>query len=1525
MSDALSHLNPTEKRALLARLLRERESPCPASFGQQRLWFLEQLEGGGLYNMTALQRLRGPLRPETLHACLKAIAQRHGVLRSRLVERDGQVWQETEPDPEILLPVEDLSPLSPARQAERVAELADQEQRLPFDLGRAPLFRCRLLRLGEHDHRWLLTVHHAVSDGWSLGVFLRELAALYPALAAGRPPSLPPLALGYADYARQQRQTLQGPELERLAGWWREHLAAAPALLELPADRPRPPRSSGLGGVVCRTLDPALTGPLKTLARQSGTSLFMVGLAAFGVLLHRLTGLNDLVVGSPVANRPRAELEPLIGFFVNTLALRLDLSGDPDFRTLLARVRATALGAFAHQELPFEKLVDELQIKRDLSRNPVFQVMFAWQRPPRLELALGDVTLELLPLARRVAKFDLAVDVWEDGPVLGSAWEYSRDLFESISVERLAARFERLLGAAVANPDQALSRLPLLDGAERRHVLADWPSETLPAPATVLDLFAADPRTTAMEDEERSLSHGELDARTTALARRLRGLGVGPETRIGLCAERSLDQLLALLAILKAGGAYLPLDPAWPATRMAQVLADAGATLLLTQPSLLAALPTGPARVLTLESLDALPDPGGPLPAPHPGQLAYVIYTSGSTGRPKGVMVSHAALAGFTRAALERYGIRRDDRVLQFASLSFDAAAEEIFPTLAAGATLVLRDEVMLADLPAFLKGCRERRLTVLDLPTAFWHRLSAHLERSGTALPASLRLVIIGGEAALPQRLAQWHSAPRPVLLNTYGPTETTVALTCRDCSRPLPDLTTTPIGRPFGQARAAVLDRHLQPLPPGVAGELCLGGPTLARGYLGRPALTAERFQPDPFATEAGARLYRSGDRARRRADGDLEVLGRLDRQLKLRGFRVEPGEIEAVLAAHPQVREAVAAVREQAGEPVLVAYATTGGDPAPDASALRAYLKDRLPHYLLPAQMLLLAELPLATTGKVDRNALPEPVPTAPGAAAPRNPGEHTLATIWAEVLGLERVGIHDNFFELGGDSILAIQVVSRAGRAGLRLSSRQLFQHQTVAELATVAAAAAPPQSEAVEPTGPLPLTPIQQWFFQRDLPDWSWFNQSLLLKTAPDLDPARLEQALAALVATHAAWRLRFRREGAGWIQQVADREDNPFFETVDLTGLEADDQRRRLEAHCARLQTTLDPERGPLLRVAWFNRGPERSGRLLLAAHHLAVDGVSWRILLEDMVAAYGGDRQAPPPPALSWGRWTELLAAHARTPELADQIGFWEQQAQPVATLPLDYPVAPETSTIGSTAQVARQWSAEDTRRLLTAPGTRIQELLLAALALALSRWSGESALRVLLEGHGREELEPDLDLSRTVGWFTTLYPLRLEIPDPTDSGDALDRVRRALGALPGNGLGYGLLRYHHPDPAIRCRLTGAGEPELSFNYLGRFDAKHAHPLLGPAPESLGPVHDPRERREQLIEVNGLVADGRLRLEWTYSRALHREDSIEDLAQAYADALVALLDRGQSATVSGTGLKRADLARLSRKLGGGR
>jgi amino acid adenylation domain-containing protein/non-ribosomal peptide synthase protein (TIGR01720 family) len=1520
-----------------------RDADLPLSYSQQRLWFLYQLEPeSASYNVPEAFRLRGALNARLLERCLNEVVRRHESLRTTFPSVDGIARQMIAPELHVPLEAINLEHIpAEAREAEAVRRASEEAQTI-FDLERGPLVRARLLRFAPDDHVALLTMHHIISDDWSSKVLFGELAALYDAFGTGRPSPLPALPIQYADFAHWQRTWLQGEELERQLDFWKRELDGSLDVLSLPADFPRPAVQTFRGATESFELSDGLSAALRRLGQQEGATPFMVLLAAFQTLLHRYSQAARINVGTPIANRNHSEVEGLIGVFINTLVMTSDFSGAPGFRQLLGRVRETALGAYAHQDLPFEMLVDALQPARDLSHSPLFQVMFVLLNTPEQTRRLPATGLELSSVEAHsgAAKFDLTLFMAEDGDRLGGTLEFNTDLFTPETARRMLGHFRQLLEAIVADPDCSVAALPLLTEAERRQMLIEWnrTAADYPAEQCVHQLFEAraeaTPDAIALECNGRRWRFRELNERANQIAAHLRKLGVGPDTRVAISTERSLEMVAGLLGVLKAGGAYVPIDPAYPAERVAWMLRDSAAPVLLTQSRLVPRLPRHDAFVVCLDadwpiiswySRQTRPS------AVRPDNLAYVIYTSGSTGKPKGALIEHRGVVNYLSWAIRAYRVAEGEGSVVHSSISFDLTVTSLFAPLLAGRPVVLAREDQGVEALAEAMFDAQNLSLVKITP--------AHLELLGQQLDAAAargrtRAFIIGGENLLPEHIAFWRAhAPHTALINEYGPTETVVGC-CVHEVRPgdcLPG--PLPIGRPIANTQLFVLDPNRQPVPIGVPGELYIAGDGVGRGYLNRPDLTAERFvelRIGSQADQSALRAYKTGDLVRWLPNGELQCLGRMDDQVKIRGYRIELGEIESALEAHPAVRAAAVVARGEAGGGKrLAAYVVLEPDANGDPDALRMHLQRQLPDYMVPALWMVLDSLPLTPNGKVDRRALPEIVREAradgePASRAPESIAERALATVWRQVLGVEAIGVDDNFFALGGDSILSIQVISRARQAGLQLTPKQLFEHPTIRDLAAVAGLGRAIEAEQGLVTGAVPLTPIQQWFFEHGFEQPAHWNQSLMLSVSGGLDRALLEATVAALLAHHDALRMRFETAGDGWRQRNAGLSTPgpgswPVVLWFDVRAAERDERGAAIEAEAGAIQRSLQLGDGPIMRVAYFDAGASDAGRLLIVIHHLAVDGVSWRILMEDFQTAYAqlrrGEPVRLPAKTTSFRQWAMKLHDHALSEQTLRELPAWRALTGAGAAPPPLPPNAPNAvnafggaNTEGSARIVHVALSLDETHALVheaqASYRAEINDLLLTALAEALTRRAGAPAVLVDLEGHGREEIFEDVDLSRTVGWFTTLYPVRLESPAGASPEAALRRVQEQLRAIPRRGIGYGLLRYlsgADADGALRTR------PDASFNYLGRMDQGLAEDgAFGPARESGGAERDPLAPRTHRLEVNGQIAGGVLQFDWSYSESLDRRETIEAAAADFMAALRRLIAHAQAGEAGG-------------------
>jgi len=1485
----------------------DRSRPVPLSYSQQRMWFLWQMEPDSpAYNVGGMARLRGVLDVGRFEAALQALIMRHETLRTTFPSVDGVACQKVSAQTGLRMDWQDFSALAEPERQQRLQQLADHEAHTPFNLETGPLLRACLVKAAEREHYLVLTLHHIVTEGWAMDIFARELSALYEAFIDERLSPLAPLPVQYLDYSVWQRQWMEAGERQRQLDYWTRQLGTEDPLLELPGDRPRPPVQSHRGELYRFDLSDDLAARVRAFNAEHGLTLFMTMTATLAVLLYRYSGQTDLRIGAPVANRIRPESEGLIGAFLNTQVLRCQLNGQMNVAELFDQVRHTVIEGQSHQDLPFDHLVEALQPPRSAAYNPLFQVMCNVQRWEfQQSRQLAGMTVEYLANDARATKFDLNLEVTDLDHRLGCCLTYSTDLFDEPRIARMAEHWRNLLEALIANPEQRLSELPLLSATEQR-ALQD--SLGIEAGAHRLDqcihtLFSQQAKARgdapALTFAGVTLSYRELDARANRLAWMLRERGVGPQVRVGLALPRSLEMVIGLLAILKAGGAYVPLDPEYPLDRLHYMIEDSGIGLLLSDAAMFDALGELPASVACWCLEDDLPVlanyPTDELPLISlPQHQAYLIYTSGSTGKPKGVVVAHGEIAMHCAAVIERFGMRPDDCELHFYSINFDAATERLLVPLLSGAQVVLRAQGQW-DAEEICGLIRTHGINILGFTPSYGSQLAQWLATQQQTLP--VRMCITGGEALTGEHLQRIRAAFQPqVFFNAYGPTETVVMPLASLAPKQLEEgAASVPIGSIIGDRVAYILDADLALVPQGATGELYVGGAGLAQGYHQRPGMTAERFVADPFARNGG-RLYRTGDLVRQRADGLVEYLGRIDHQVKVRGFRIELGEIETRLLEHESVREAVVLALDSPSGKQLVAYLVSDAEHGALRDALKAHLKAQLPDYMVPAHLIVLDSMPLTANGKLDRRALPQPDPEANRRTyvAPRNEFEQTLAAIWCAVLNVQQVGLDDNFFELGGDSILSIQVVSRARQAGIHFSPRDLFQHQTVQTLAAVATRSELICAEQGVLTGRSGLTPIQHWFFDTEIPNRQHWNQALVLKPLQLLDPHRLEQALLAVLEHHDALRLSFSQRDAQWhAEHLAVPEGGVLMQAqvrdmAQCTALFTDTQR------------SLDLQRGPLLRALLVD-GPQGQQRLLIAIHHLVVDGVSWRILLEDLQTVYrqlsDGRSVSLPAKTSALRDWSARLQAYAGNESLREELSVWQDQlAGPETVLPVARPQGSLRNRDADTVSV--RLDAEHTRQLLqqapSAYRTQVNDLLLTALARVLCRWTGHASALIQLEGHGRETLFDDIDLTRSVGWFTSAYPLRLT--PHAGQGDSIKAIKEQLRGVPHKGLGYGVLRYLADD---LCKHSMAALPsaQITFNYLGQFDQSFgADALFHPLDESAGLAHDPDAPLPNELSVDSQVYGGELVLRWTFSRERHDQQSIHELADAYLAELQSLV-----------------------------
>jgi amino acid adenylation domain-containing protein len=1469
---------------------RTSSGPAPLSFAQRRLWFLDQLEPGStFYNATAAARLVGQLDVRALETALNEIIQRHEILRTVFTAEEGRPVQIVQSRAFPNLSIVDLSELPVEISEVKAAQVCAAEAQRSFDLASGPLVRASLMRLRADEHVLLLTLHHIIGDGWSMGVCMRELAALYEAYALGRPSPLEELPIQFADFAHWQHQWSQGETFQKQLSYWKQRLADAPPLLHLPSDRSRLAIQSFSGASEQFVISRDLSEELRALSCGEGVTLFMTLLAAFQTLLFRYTGQRQILTGSPVAGRNWSETEGLIGCFLNMLVLRTDLSGDPTFRRLLGRVRELTLGAMAHQDLPFEKLVEELQLERDLSRNPLFQVMFALQNAPRIEMRLADLKMSIQRVETGTAKVDLYLSM-EDAEDLKGTLEYNTDLFDGSTARRMVGHFKNLLEDIVVNPDRCLSELTLLDQAERNQLLVHW-NETQTKYRSELCLHqlfeeqvALTPDRVAVVFEGKQLSYSQLNRRANQLARYLQTLGVAPEQRVGIFAQPSIEMLIGLLGVLKAGGAYVPLDPAYPEERLRFMASDARISVLLTQKSLVGQFPNSGVEVVFLDHDSNYAECEDNLAiAPEPANLAYIIYTSGSSGRPKGVQISHGAAVNFLSSMAKEPGLERDDVLLAVTSLSFDIAALEIFLPLVVGARIEIASREVASDGLHLAELLARSGASVMQATPATWRMMLDSGWRNAYGLK-----VLCGGEA-LPADLARQLLDAGTVLWNMYGPTETTIW----SAVKKLEDSVIS-IGRPIANTCLYVLDEFQQPVPIGVSGELFIGGNGLARGYLGRAGLTAEKFIPNPFDECAGARLYRTGDLVRYLSAGDIEYVGRIDHQVKVRGYRIEVAEIEVVLSEHERVKEAVVTAQEgENGEKRLVAYFVAEQEGLATVE-LQQYLRTRLPPYMVPSLFVRVEAMPLTPNGKVDRGALPKPEHLRPelGAeyVAARTPAEEVLAGIWSVLLRVENVGVHDNFFELGGHSLLATQVVSRVREAfGTEIAVRELFEHPTVAGLATTVEemlraglGVQAPAMVKVSREEELLLSYGQQrlWFLDQLDPASSAYNMSVGVRLRGTLDLAVLEKSFTEIISRHESLRTRF---GVVDGRPVPLIDEIPRFSlpVVDLSTLPEEER----EAEARRLakeesQQPFDLLTGPLLRASVVQLAAEEFV-LLATMHHITGDGWSLGVLIRELTTLYEAFSDGRPSPlpdlSIQYADYAHWQRGWLQGEVLAKQLSYWKQQmagAPPVLELPTDYPRPKGQSFRGAQQSIefSERLSAQ-LQQLSRREGVTLFMTLLAVWQILLSRYSGQQDIVAGSPTANRNHSETE----SLIGFFVNTLVLRTDLSGDPRFVELLRRVREvALGA------------YAHQDVPFE-KLVEELQPERDLSRSPLFQVML---VLQNAPQTTVQITSDLQVGEISLEnqtekfdltlTMSETPEGRLQSVWGYNPDLFAKSTIE-------------------------------------------
>ncbi|HEY2392078.1 MAG TPA: amino acid adenylation domain-containing protein [Candidatus Angelobacter sp.] len=1480
---------------------------------QREFWASSNLSrnGPGSHNLSHVLRFNGELRVEAMQRALETVVSRHDSLRASF-NPEGTELQVFSSVP-VTMELVDLTNIPSQSREEQLERLIRQAGEQPFDLGHAPLFRAQMVRVATDDHYLLLTISHIIADGWSIAVILSELSEAYSAELKGSSFRLgkPRQFAEYVEWlANHQKQSSNGDE-----AFWLARFSDAVPPLGLFSTRNRPLTTTYAGDSYTIHSGPELRQALAQFSSKHGSTLFSTLLAGLSGMLTRMTGQKDTVIAVASAGQSPASMPHLVGYCLNLLFHRTKLRNNSTVAEHVTETSNLLMEEQEHRGYSANRLLRQLNSSPSEPRLPV-EVAFNVDRDLAKDMVFDGLKMEFVKRPSDSVSFPFGLMVTDNGRDLELRFEYATDFFEETAVRQIASCYRRLLEEMAAHPEHALSHLDILTSEEQQRALVEWnqTDREFPRDSSITELFeqqaAQTPEQVAVAFRDARLTYAQLNRQANQLAHHLVELGAGPEQVVAIWLDRSPEMVATMLAVLKTGAAYFPVDHKCPPERLASMLIQAGVKILVTEDGNEKQLLPGwtgtrttlgkQAKAIRQASRQNLKS------KPRAGDLAYVIYTSGSTGEPKGIMIPHQGVVRLVKNT-SYISLGSNDCVAQASNAAFDAATFEIWGALLNGARLAILEREDLLDPHNLERQIAVQGINTMFLTTALVNQIVALNPRAF----AGLKQLLFGGEAVNCQRVRE--ILPRPErLLHVYGPTENTTFSTWHEIRQVSDNDQTIPIGAPLSNSRAYVLDEEMSLSPVGVIGELYLGGAGLARGYLGRPDWTAMNFVPDPFSSESGQRLYRTGDLVRYRADGAVEFVGRRDHQVKLRGFRIELGEIESALRDQPEVKEAIITVHQASDKDQrLIAYVVVDEGRGVTAAELHKQLKQRVPEYMVPSGFVFLDALPLTPNGKIDRAALPEPHLEQIAVQAyvpPASRTEEQLCAIWSEVLALEQVGVNDNFFEAGGDSILAIRMIASARKIGIPFTLLQLYENPTIAELAQLSQLTPNIAEDRNVSEGTAELTPIQRWFFEQDLADVHHFNQSALFELGANLDPETLKLAAEALVKQHDALRMRYERGASGWQQRVQAGEEPVFFARFDFSSLSSNKQGKAVEAKAEELQRSLDLEHGPLLRVALFEFGPGKKSQLLIVIHHLAVDFVSWGILLEDLALAYQQlQRQESihlPEKSDSFQSWGTKLLECADSAKLREELPYWSNaERQQKTPLPVDFPEGPNTMEFAE--QITVGLSPEQTESLVRHAARTYNalphELILSALLQAIGNWSGTMRTLVDVESNGRMLRLPGLDVSRTVGWFTAIYPVLLQASSIAEPKECLQQVQRQLRGVPGSGVGYGLLRYLCSDAEVRKQLTHLPEAQVCFNYFGRFDriigdASPFQPSIG----AKGASESPHAQRKYLLEVEGMITSGCLQVHFRYGKAIHLQSTIAHLAQFFHQALCAYLPNAE-------------------------
>ncbi|MCB0747244.1 MAG: amino acid adenylation domain-containing protein, partial [Ignavibacteriae bacterium] len=1523
ISELIQYSSDINNKDLFQKITKiNRSENIPLSFAQQRLWFLDTLEPGNpFYNLPFIAKIKGNFNLTKFEESLKFITNRHEILRTVFKSVNGKPYQIIKENSKYDFKLFELDP-----NIEIEFEIINYGQKLilqPFDLQNGPLLRIHIAKISETEFIFFLNMHHIISDGWSMGIFFNELIQKYNELENGTFANLPELKYQYSDYSFWQRQRISGKLLEEQLNFWKEKLSGIPTLLNLPLDHPRPPVQTYNGKTIQFNIAKNLAVSINKISKELNATPFMILLSALKILLFRYTHQSDIVVGTPVANRNDVELENLIGFFINTLAIRTLIENQMTFKDIIQKVRQFTLSAFSYQDLPFEMLIDALDIERDLSHSPVFQVMFVMQNMPFSVSTGNDFEISPIEVESSIAKFDLQFTLVEFEDGINGTVEYNTDLFDKETIEQIIESYSLIIENIIKNSQIEVGKIQILDQEKKTKLLNFCNDEyvSVKTEKFVHSIFEERvnqfPNSIALTFGKDNITYLELNKKANQLAHYILKFGITNEELVGLCTERNIEMVIGIMAIIKAGGAYVSLDPSYPKERLNIILEDSNPKVVLTTKDFNSIFENSKNKIVNIDTdwqkieLESSENLNVNINSEN---LAYIIYTSGSTGKPKGVMVTHGNLNRLFSSTDKWFRFNKNDVWTFFHSYAFDFSVWELWGALIYGGRIVIVPYLISRSPEQFYDLILNEKVTVLNqTPSAFRqliHEDESRIENSRL----NLRYIIFGGDKLDLQSLKPWidkYGDESPKLINMYGITETTVHVTYRPISKS--DLENVPgsvIGKPISDLQVYILDENLEHVPIGVPGELYVGGSGLARGYKNRPDLTVLKFIPNPFGSEEGSKLYKTGDLARLLKNGDIEYLSRIDHQVQIHGFRVELGEIENVLSQHTEISEnIVLAQNDENGNKRLIVYYITKGNIEISVEEFKRFLQTKLPNYMVPSLYIKLDVFPLTEHGKIDRKLLPKPELLRPKLenefVEPTSNDEQKLAEIWKRLLSIEIVGINDNFFDLGGDSILSIQMISYAKEAELILTPKQVFQFPTIKELVLLSRQNLEFIHDQNKVIGKAELTPIQKWFFEKHTINPNRFNSSMFLELFQELSKESIIEVTKKLVEHHDSLRLQFSNNFGYWTQYFSENIEDLPISFIDLSEVKKKDLKKSIEKEVESIQSSFDIRKAPLFKIAYFNFGENKNPHLFFVFHHLVLDGVSWRILINDIFMLFkqyiNNEQLNLSKKTTSYKKWSEELINLSKDYKIDYNNDYWNSLINFKGNnLPIDFRNG--NNTYGSTEDITLSLNQEETKKLLKeiplVYNVNVNEILLFVLLKVISAWSKSNQHIVELEGHGREDVIENIDLSKTVGWFTTVYPVVLEYKN-SDLYSQLNSISRSLSKIPNKGFDFSLLRYLSDKGEILNKIKNITHPQINFNYLGQFDQNVFDDNLPfrMSDYPAGIEQDPTEIKPSLLYVVSVINGGELHVRWLFSKNLHKAGTIKKLAKKYIKELKEIIN----------------------------